>query len=241
MFNSAKIGKAKIEVVPTAKDRLREAYAKRRSFASISSELTARLAKLAPFETAVAEAQADLERIEKADANAMREWVSHGANGAPPVPDSASRTAALRKLAYAEASLKAAGVAKGDVENQLMSVNTALRDFTPALHAAIIDTIGEELFVAIEKVREANLAQLECEAYFKELRQQMQRTRDQDAGNVHGGVPSPQVSEVFTHVLQRIAELSNLSNVERQAAWQAGNQRAQQVLDQLLADEDPKE
>jgi hypothetical protein len=233
--------KPKIEVVPTARDRLREAHAKQRKWGAIWSELTAKLAKLSPFKDAVAQARAELERIEQADADAMRAWVNRGAVGAAPIPDNAGRVDAARKLASAEASLRAAGVAKDDVENQLKAIGVEMRSFTPELHAAAIGAIGEEIFLAIEKMQRASLALLESDAHYKALRSALQRRRDQDAGNIRGGIASSQVNVVFNGVLQRIGELSTISPEERSAAWQAGTRSAEDVLTQLLADEDPKE
>jgi hypothetical protein len=233
--------KPKIEVVQTARDRLRGAYTKLKSLNATSSELRERIAKLAPLDAAVAGARSELERIEQADSDAMRAWVDRGADGAPPVPNNTGRVDAARKLASAEASLKAVGVAKDSLESQLVAVNVELRDFTPEYRATQIEAIGEEIFLAVEKMRQASIALLESEAYHLGLLAKLRHIRNADAGGHLGASGSAPVNVAFSYTIERIKELNKLSNEERATAAQSGNQKAQQVIGLLLADEDPKE
>jgi hypothetical protein len=232
--------KAKIEVVPTAKDRLREVQAKHKSFGATWSDVTAKIAKLAPFEDAVAQAREELQEIERADADALRAWVDRGAVGSPPVSDATARLAVARKIASAEASLKAAGVAKGSLESQLTTLSEEFKEFGPELRTAQMEVIGEEIYLAIEKMRHASAALLESEAYHLALLKKLRQIRELDAGGRFGALPSPPVALTFDRIIVRINEINKLPNEERMAASKTGNQRAQQVLDQLLADEDPQ-
>lgn len=232
--------KANVEVVPTAADRLRAAHAKRAELGAVSSEVQQKLEKLAPLEAAVAQARADLEQIEQADTEALRAWIDKGGEGTPPSGNAPAREAAARKLAAAEARLKASRQVKGSLEDQLLAANTELRDFTSSLRGAEIDVIGEEAMRAVEEMRKTSMAILESEAYFLAVRSCLQQLRDSVAGGPHGNDCPPRVARSFSDWLDRISESNKLSNEEREQAARSGYQKAEQVMNQLLAGEDPK-
>jgi hypothetical protein len=233
--------KPKIEVVQTAKDRLREAYAKRDKLQAEYSEIATKIASLGHFETAVEEARSELEKIEQANSDAVRAWVDRGASGAAPAPNNTGREAAARKLAFAEANLKASGAAKDSLSSKFTAAAMAFRDATPEIRAAQISAIGEQIFEAVERMRQASLVLLESEAYYLALFTKARGIRDSDAGGYFGVNGSPPVNIAFSHVLARANELNKLTSMERQEASQTGRQKAHQVVGQLLADEDPKE
>lgn len=233
--------KANVEVAPTAADRLRAAHAKRAELGAVSSEVQQKLEKLAPVEAAVAQARADLQQIERADADALRAWIDKGGEGTPPGGNTAAREAAARKLASAEARLKASKDVKGSLEDQLLSANTQLRDFAPALRAAEIEVIGEEALRAVEAMRKSVLAMMESEAYFLAARNCLQQLRDSAASDPYGIDCPPSVARTFSELLDRIFESNKLSDDEREQAARSGYQKAEKVMNQLLAGEDRKE
>jgi hypothetical protein len=230
--------KTNFEAVPSAMDRLRAAHAKRDELAAVSAEVQQKLDKLAPLEAAVAQARADLQQIEQADADALRAWIDQGGNGTAPTGNAPAREAAARKLASAEARLKSSRDVQSSLERQLLDANEGLRDFAPALRAAEIEVIGEEVLRAVEMMRQTSMAVLESEAHFLAAHRLLKQLRD-TAGPSQYECP-PVVARSFSNLLDRIVELNKLSEEERDTAAKTGLQRAQQVLNQLLAGEDPK-
>jgi hypothetical protein len=230
--------KPNIAAVPTALDKLRAAHRKRAELGAASTEIYAKIQRLAPLTAGVAAARAELQQVEEGDARALQGWIDRGASGSPPAADAAAREAAARKLASAEAQLKASAGVKGSLEDQLTAVNSELRDFHSVLRTVEIEVIGEETLRAVEMMRKTSIAVLESEAYYLALRNRLQQIRDEDNGGSYGGNLSPAVGVVFSQMLGRITDLNKLSGDERQQAAQAGQLKAQQTMQQILSGED---
>lgn len=232
---------AEISAAPTAAMKLKQARSKAAVLAQASSDAMEKIAKLAPLEAAVAHARAELQRVEQSDADALRVWVEQGGNGEPPAANASARESAARELASAEAQLRACAPIKGNLEAEIIASNTQLRNFQSVLRSAEVEVLGEGVLRALEDMREATLALVETEACYIAVYGYMQNIRDTEAGGPYGVMASPAFNAVFNEVLNRINDSAKLTDEERERATRAGNVKAQRVIEQLLADEDPKE
>lgn len=229
--------KANIQAVPTALDHLRAALATRNELGARSSEITAKIERLAPIEAEVALAQANLQEVMATEQQKLRAWADKGAKGEPPAVDSTAREQASRKLADAKARMDASGPVKGSLSDEVMAINTQLQQHRYVIGDALMDVLGEEALRAVEGMRKTSMAVLESEARYFAIRQQMQSLRDQLLNDANGNVST--VARSFGNWLQAIADADKLSGEERQQAVQSGRTHSLARLEKLQAGEDP--
>lgn len=229
--------KTNIQPVPTALDRLRAALATRDELGKQSSEIMAKIERLAPIEAEVALAQSSLQEVMAAEQQKLQAWADKGAKGAPPAVDSAAREQASRKLADAKARLEASGPVKGSLTDDLMAINSQLQEHRYTIGAALMDVLGEEVLRAVEDMRKTSLAVLESEAAYFAIRQQMQSLSEQMQNNANGNTSV--VARSFSNWLQAIDQSNQLSQEARQHAVQAGRARSLARLEKLQVGEDP--
>lgn len=229
--------KTNIQAVPTALDHLRAALATRDELGKQSSEIMAKIERLAPIEAEVALAQSSLQEVMASEQQKLQAWADKGAKGAPPAVDSAAREQASRGLADAKARLEASGPVKGSLTDDLMAINTQLQQHRYTIGTALMDVLGEDALRAVGEMRGASLAVLESEAAYFAIRQQMQSLSEQMPNDANGNTSA--VARSFGNWLQAITDANRLSNEERQGAVQAGRTRSLARLEKLQSGEDP--
>lgn len=136
---------SQLQPVPTAIDRFHEAVSVRDSLFGQSAELQVRIASLQPLEAAHAEAQAELAAVTNTEAQELEAWATAGAVGPVPAPDAKARERVAAKLAAAQQSLRAAGVARSSIEREMLEINQRLQPAQAAVQDARAHVLGEEL------------------------------------------------------------------------------------------------
>ena len=226
-----------IQAAPTALDHLRAALATRDELDKQSSEIMAKIERLAPIEAEVALAQAHLQEVMAAEQQKLQAWADKGAKGEPPAVDSAAREQASRRLADARARLETAGAVKGSLESDLEPINKQLQDHRYVIGVALMDVLGEEVLRTVEGMRKTSLAVLESEGAYFAVVELMSSLRDQMPNDANGNTSV--VARTFSHWLQAIEAANKLSPGERNQAVQAGRTRSLARLEKLQSGTDP--
>lgn len=100
------------------------------------------------------QAQTALDELMRADAEKLTEWARAGANGSPPVSDTKLREAALRKLAHASETARAADQVLAELDAEHLALAQALKGAQLSVQLARARQFAEQLAVQVGKLRE---------------------------------------------------------------------------------------
>lgn len=155
-------------VPPSAMDVYREAARKRNDVTRKSRELQAQIAALEPLHERHAAAKALFDRITAEEGAAIAEWARAGGQGDAPRSDPKALEKAAKALAEAERSINAAGVAKAELENELMAVNGSIHQVQAEVRHTQAVVLGDEWLTRNEAYAQA-CAQLDAERMHLEV------------------------------------------------------------------------
>lgn len=145
----------------TLETELREAVEARDAIVRESAALQERSARLAGFETARNDAQAELDAIARAEADALTAWARDGLAGRAPQPDTKAREAAAKKLAAAEYSMRAVGIAHQQLDEEYLGLVAKLELAQASVQQARARALGEHYMSFVAKMRDC-YDTLEC-------------------------------------------------------------------------------
>lgn len=100
------------------------------------------------------QAQAALDELMRADAERLTEWARAGANGSPPVSDTRLRETALRKLAHASETARAADQVLAELDAEHVALAQALKGAQLSVQLARARQFAEQLAAQVAKLRE---------------------------------------------------------------------------------------
>lgn len=153
---------AQLNPVPSALDAYREAARKRNEITRGSRELQERIGALEPLHERHAAAKAIFDRITSEEAAMITEWARAGGQGDAPRSDAKAVEKAAKALAEAERVLQGAGIAKADLERDLLALNEQIQPAQANVRHAQAAVIGEEWLVRCEAYAKA-VAQLDAD------------------------------------------------------------------------------
>lgn len=153
---------AELKPVPSALDAYREAARKRDAITRSSRELQERIAALAPLHERHAAAKAIFDRITAEEAGMIAEWARAGGQGDAPRADAKAVEKAAAALADAERVLQAGGMAKGELERDLLALNEQIQPVQASVRQTQAAVIGEEWLARCEAYAKA-AAQLDAD------------------------------------------------------------------------------
>lgn len=214
--------KPNFEAVPTPADNLRKAIATRDGFAVEVETIRSKTAIFAPIEAEVAAAEAELQMVLQADARAMQEWATAGANGAPPEPQHKVREAAATKVSAARAKLNATGIAKAGFTDEISKANANYSQAQAVVKLAEREVLGQEVIRRAQAMKRAAIDYLNTETCFHRAR---------NAAAVAGGCDG---------YFAQAHEITQPLNLEQEAALGADTQaKYESHLAALLRGENP--
>jgi hypothetical protein len=162
--------KPNIQAVQTPAERMRQAIATIETTLQEVENLRAKAAMFAPIEAEAAAAEAELQTILQADADAMRMWASDGARGAAPEPSNKAREEATRKVSTARAKLNASRGALAEFQGELDRANQRHLNAHAAEKDALRVVLGQELLHRARVVKDAARRYLATEHHYARVK-----------------------------------------------------------------------
>ena len=212
----------KLEAVPTATDRLREAIRVRESEREKLEALATDVRRLQAAQHAEADAVAAFNALVAQDAAALTEWATTGAKGDAPQPDHAKRQQAAQRLAEAQHAAKVEAAARAACETRYLQQQPRFAAAVEAAAEAATEVMAERLLAAQEAHRQALEDYMSAEQLAEALWSQFKRCPQGQALQLGMAAFDARRVQIRGDAIDRHAQIARTKAAEVWAALERG-------------------
>lgn len=212
----------KLEAVPTATDRLREAIHIREVEREQLERLADEARNLQGAQHAEADAIAAFNAMVAQDAAALNEWATAGTKGDAPQPDHAKRQQAAQRVAEAQYAVKVEAAARGGAEARYMQQHPRYVAAVEAAAEAATEVMAERLLAAQEAHRQALEDYMSAEQLAEALWSQFKRCPQGQALQLGMAAFDARRVQIRGDAIDRHAQIARTKAAEVWAALERG-------------------